>query len=259
MSTETTNKKIKIDNGTTFGRAYTDKAIDELLKNVGGGLPIIEPTNYKKDTTNNIFSATGDLPSNEATQNELNMDARGLLQNYALLYKSGNFQRLPLFHDVPGNFTYTSNIQHNNDFSKYWIYYIALDDDTEKVYIKYKELNFGKTISLFGKHSILVPTDSTDNNIDLFNHSITSNNGSNMLLIQEYSSSNLAVDSATDLNTLLRSTARKISANGVYDGSPIIMLDWQGSYATSKVLTVASPSGVALSRFTAFADVVTTI
>ena len=37
MSIETTNKKIKIDNGTTFGRTYTDKAVDELLKNVGGG------------------------------------------------------------------------------------------------------------------------------------------------------------------------------------------------------------------------------
>lgn len=36
MSTETTNKKIKIDNGTTFGRTYTDKAVDELLKNAGG-------------------------------------------------------------------------------------------------------------------------------------------------------------------------------------------------------------------------------
>lgn len=34
MSTETTNKKIKIDNGTTFGRTYTDKAVDELLKTV---------------------------------------------------------------------------------------------------------------------------------------------------------------------------------------------------------------------------------
>ena len=37
MSTETTNKKIKIDNGTTFGRTYTDKAVDELLKNISGG------------------------------------------------------------------------------------------------------------------------------------------------------------------------------------------------------------------------------
>ena len=32
MSTETTNKKIKIDNGTTFGKTYTDKAIDERLQ-----------------------------------------------------------------------------------------------------------------------------------------------------------------------------------------------------------------------------------
>ena len=31
MSTETKNKKIKIDNGTTFGRTYTDKAIDAKL------------------------------------------------------------------------------------------------------------------------------------------------------------------------------------------------------------------------------------
>ena len=34
MSTETTNKKIKIDNGTTFGRTYTDKAIDAKLPKV---------------------------------------------------------------------------------------------------------------------------------------------------------------------------------------------------------------------------------
>lgn len=46
MSTETTNKKIKIDNGTTFGRTYTDKAVDELLKNAGGGgTSVIELTN----------------------------------------------------------------------------------------------------------------------------------------------------------------------------------------------------------------------
>lgn len=32
MSTETINKKIKIDNGTTFGKTYTDKAMDERLQ-----------------------------------------------------------------------------------------------------------------------------------------------------------------------------------------------------------------------------------
>lgn len=48
MSTETTNKKIKIDNGTTFGRTYTDKAVDELLKNVGGGG--VATTNISSET-----------------------------------------------------------------------------------------------------------------------------------------------------------------------------------------------------------------
>ena len=50
MSTETTNKKIKIDNGTTFGRTYTDKAVDEMLKNAGGGKsvpPTIDLIDFK--------------------------------------------------------------------------------------------------------------------------------------------------------------------------------------------------------------------
>ena len=56
MSTETTNKKIKIDNGTTFGKTYTDKAVDELLKNVGSG--IIDLTSYLRfdvETSNFYF------------------------------------------------------------------------------------------------------------------------------------------------------------------------------------------------------------
>ena len=237
MSTETTNKKIKIDNGTTFGRTYTDKAVDELLKNVGGGgsgsgLRIVEPTNYVKDTSGKYFSATGELPidlpkffilkvdtsmgassesdkysyfyfafvdgryisssldyvtifnanaimddsgtkynlqvyevpdssfdtvlvegedgtlplpSNQITETALNVDLFGLLQKYALLFKAGNFERIPLFHDVTGvtdNLSYTSNIQHNADFSKFWIYYTDYKSDTEKVYIKYKDLTF---------------------------------------------------------------------------------------------------------------------
>ena len=41
MSTETTKKKIKFDNGTNFARAYTDKAIDAKL-----------PTDLKATATN---------------------------------------------------------------------------------------------------------------------------------------------------------------------------------------------------------------
>ena len=41
MSTETTKKKIKIDNGTNFAKAYTDKAIDAKM-----------PTDLKATATN---------------------------------------------------------------------------------------------------------------------------------------------------------------------------------------------------------------
>lgn len=43
MSTETTKKKIKFDNGTNFARAYTDKAIDAKL-----------PTDLKATATTNL-------------------------------------------------------------------------------------------------------------------------------------------------------------------------------------------------------------
>lgn len=40
MSTETTHKKIEINDGTTYGNVYTDKAVDELLKGIGSKFQI---------------------------------------------------------------------------------------------------------------------------------------------------------------------------------------------------------------------------
>lgn len=59
MSTETTNKKIKIDNGTTFGRTYTDKAVDELLSGIdsGGGAKIIDISNTWSAVTPTDFQS----------------------------------------------------------------------------------------------------------------------------------------------------------------------------------------------------------
>lgn len=59
MSTETTNKKIKIDNGTTFGRTYTDKAVDELLSEIdsGGGAKIIDISNTWSAVTPTDFDS----------------------------------------------------------------------------------------------------------------------------------------------------------------------------------------------------------
>ena len=64
MSTETTNKKIKIDNGTTFGRTYTDKAVDELLKNVGGGQAFFNLFIYYDEANNKITQEGWDKLSN---------------------------------------------------------------------------------------------------------------------------------------------------------------------------------------------------
>ena len=68
MSTETTNKKIKIDNGTTFGRTYTDKAVDELLKNVGGegGISVIELTDKNGTIASTQLSKINANPQNFA-------------------------------------------------------------------------------------------------------------------------------------------------------------------------------------------------
>lgn len=61
MSTETTNKKIKIDNGTTFGRTYTDKAIDERLQ----GLVSTATFTPVKEKANNSLQKPSGLTKTE--------------------------------------------------------------------------------------------------------------------------------------------------------------------------------------------------
>lgn len=99
--------------------------------------------------------------------------------------------------------------------------------------------NVGKSISLFGNHSILVPSDSSDNNIDLYNHNIviTSADKKSVIYMTITSSSNLIVDSITDLNTLLKTQSRNIMVTGIrtLDGGslPIISIDWNGAFVGS--------------------------
>lgn len=61
MSTETTNKKIKIDNGTTFGRTYTDKAVDERLQ----GLVSTATFTPVKEKANNSLQKPSGLTKTE--------------------------------------------------------------------------------------------------------------------------------------------------------------------------------------------------
>ena len=96
---------------------------------------------------------------------------------------------------------------------------------------KWATLDFYKTISLFGNHSILVPKDSTDTNIDLYNHaikisgSITSGETTTNLKVYTTitSSNNLEIDSITDLNTILGSSY-EVMCSGFYGANSVISI-----------------------------------
>lgn len=143
------------------------------------------------------------------------------------------------------------------------------DDELYLTPISESDSTDSKPISLFGNHSILVPKDSGDTAIDLYSHSIyMTNNDDEELCFTYYSSSNLKVDSFTDLNTLLGTTSRSIGCNGILkDGNnvySIFILSWKGKYATSnfsysKLDEDGLTEFTSLSRFTIISDVVTTI
>lgn len=145
------------------------------------------------------------------------------------------------------------------------------DDELYLTPISESDSTDSKTISLFGNHSILVPSTSTDTNIDIYVHNIVgkSSIANEVLYLTIYSSSNLNVDSPTDLNTILKTASRCIPCSGVcqqiaLEGGTFISIDWKGSYATSKlnVLMLAQNNAlieINLSTFTTFTDVVTTI
>ena len=127
---------------------------------------------------------------------------------------------------------------------------------------KWATLDFYKTISLFGNHSILVPKDSTDTNIDLYNHAIeisgtTSGNYDYSIWFNVVSSKNLVVDSLTDLKTLLGNTFKREVfgfSNTSTTPTAIIGIDETQMYNTNGETT----SFANLSSIT-FTDTVTTI
>lgn len=97
-----------------------------------------------------------------------------------------------------------------------------------------------KSITLFGNYTITSPSDSSaPDNIDLYHHDIviTSEDKRSVIYLSKDSSSNLVVDSITDLNTLLKTQERSIQVSGTRtaDGAslPISSIDWKGTFVGS--------------------------
>ena len=93
-----------------------------------------------------------------------------------------------------------------------------------------------------------------------YNHYIVINDTTtaNAIYLLIPSTNNIKCNSLTDLDTLLGTAQRFIQASGVVTNNasklPIVALNWQGSIATSKILTMSSEE--ALTKFTNVVDVV---
>lgn len=203
MSTETTNKKIKIDNGTIFGKTYTDKAVDELLKNARDGA-IFEITSEQASKLFDKFDITDEqyqfiinnksvscLLKIQGTSAEFPVTFTRMIQDneiaaffslgiyYALSCTSSdvnpatNKHMLRFQANIMDFYASLSIYENEQDYNIYGTQYITYFDTIKGANILH-EHNFDtknwqftedKTISLFGKHSILVPKDSADTGI----------------------------------------------------------------------------------------------
>lgn len=319
MSTETTNKKIKIDNGTTFGRTYTDKAIDAKLPtdliatakklSLGAGNTAlgngVNLDGFTYDEATKTLKASGggsggSLPKLVISQNrdggmtaditnanagmyDLSLNMNGIVVEH---FGIGVINNLQVAADVNAKtfgavieFFGNSSILYNNwqegntdEIIENNLVQLSTDADTDlftyldseyriKTFNKpdyvagqyhynlaYNALrnmyewdvaNPSKSISLFGKHNILVPKDSTDKNIDLYRHDIHIYviNTELEIIVSYLSSSNLKADSITNLDTLFGAQYRFIQCSGTYKTGDkcfaISCFDWYGSFANS--------------------------
>ena len=140
-------------------------------------------------------------------------------------------------------------------------YYVRHNNETDNVYIPAlaDPTNDGTYILQFIKSgsSYLYQWSNFKNT---YNHYIVISDGtaSNAIYLLIPSTNNLKCNSLTDLNTLLGTATRFIQASGVVTESssklPIVALNWQGSIATSKILTMSSEE--ATTKFTNVVDVV---
>lgn len=204
MSTETTKKKIKIDNGTTFGRTYTDKAVDEMLQSVGGSaVGVIELNDSQAQTfsTNKKITFTAEQAEIIKTHQLISIrygnvfGYKGIVNKILMPDASDAVYTLTVFGGYIMFYIQIYNFEDENTLlsailpSDYIFQYASMDqrliwsdgDLTRGVYlskindtpiaandltdIKNYTFTEDKTISLFGEHSILVPKNSADTNI----------------------------------------------------------------------------------------------
>lgn len=260
MSTETTKKKIKIDNGTEFARVYTDKEVDSKLSGLSSDTAIItltaeqvqslsqfeitftqeQATLLEKATSFKFYYAGNEIAHGQCgkiIQGNLTVYGLSMILGHTIVsglgssFGSGRIldykekiilaAALPygavsnVRADIRGNVLCIDRYANNNVFldstSTPKTTSIYLDKINGKSIMHedstINNYDLGKSINIFGNHSILVPNSSTDTAINLYNHfiKITGTKDTTQVIARFtiQSSNNLVVDSLTDLYTLL--------------------------------------------------------
>lgn len=305
MSTETTNKKIKIDNGTTFGRTYTDKAIDAKLPtdliasanklSLGAGNTAlgngVNLDGFTYDESTKTLKAEGSGPTlPTGTENDpfkigsvrvyndgseqINFKYIDSLYGYITFGRKG-LQIISRSNESGGRITLSSKGGYNQYGAEIIIgdinftktpdaqFYIKNDNKANDImYIPALERP-----STDGKYNLQITKTGSSYHYDwvaggekTYNHYIVISDGtaSNAIYLLIPSTNNLICSSLPELNTLLGNTNRFIQASGVVTNNssklPIVAINWQGSFSSSKIVTMSSEE--ATTKLTDISDVV---
>lgn len=236
MSTETTKKKIKIDNGTEFARVYTDKEVDSKLTNKQDTL--VSGTNIKTLNGQSILGS-GDLPisGGESVSPTLNLMNLGegtvrttITEQEKLNLEKGLYNQVYYFRSNQG-LDGLSIYMPSRLFSLFGSYLfsimIAVDENNPVVNnLEFYMLTIGEK-NADGEYPITIQSGkdsglsnlSFGTNIDLYNHfiKITGTKDTTQVIARFtiQSSNNLVVDTPEKLVTLLGNEF-ELGCNGIY-------------------------------------------
>lgn len=236
MSTETTKKKIKIDNGTEFAKVYTDKEVDSKFTNKQDTL--VSGTNIKTLNGQSILGS-GDLPisggggeSVSPTLNLMNIEdgtvRTTITEQEKLNLEKGLYNQVYYFRSNQGLDGYSMYMP-SRLFSLFEGGYlfsimIAADENNPVVNnLEFYTLTIGEK-NTNGEYPITIEKNETfnlgsDTNIGLYNHfiKITGTKDTTQVIARFtiQSSNNLVVDTPEKLTTLLGNEF-ELGCNGIY-------------------------------------------
>lgn len=262
-------------NAITLGDGLTYDEATKTLKAEGSGATLPAGTEAEPFIINNsklyedglrhiFFESSGTYTL--CIRNTLNNACPLFITAYGKNY----FTALKIYDDSYKNIFYIIKPDNNSDNN-----YICAIGDSRRNGLVYFDINKNQKYDL-----ITIPTDKTESYYlnatydatsgtsaikwsaleKTYNHYIVISDGtaSNAIYLLIPSTNNIICNFLPDLNTLLGTEHRFIQASGVVTDTasklPIVAINWQGSFSSSKIVTMSSEE--ATTKFTDISDIV---